>query len=452
MQITETGAEGLKRAFTVTVSAQDIESRLQTRLREIGKTVRIPGFRPGKVPASVLKKRFGASVMGEVLEDTVNESSGDTIKDRNLRPALQPKIEITSFGDGQDLVYALEVEVLPEIEAPELTTITLERLTPAIEDSEIDESLGRLAENYRKTEPVEEGTPAANGDVVVIDFVGAVDGVEFPGGKGVDQDLELGTGRFIPGFEEQLVGTKVGDHVRIEVTFPEDYGAAHLSGKAAVFETDVKAVKRKLAPVIDDALAEEVGLDNLEALRAAIRERLEADYGRMTRLKLKRDLLDHFAGQFSFDVPAGMVEIEFNQIWQQFEAERERAQKDGTYQSEEGKTDDEIKAEYRSIAERRVRLGLLLAEIGRRNDIEVTQDELNRAITAQARQYPGQEKAVIDYYRSHPEATGSLRAPIYEEKVVDFIVAKAQITDRPVPVKELIAAAEGEDDEAETAA
>jgi trigger factor len=451
MQITETSTEGLKREFKIVVAAGDIEQRLQDRLVEIGKTVKLPGFRPGKVPTAVLKQRYGQSVMGEVLEETVNQTSGEALRERNLRPALQPKITIESFEPGQDLTYGMALEILPDVTAPDITQVELERLVPEISDGELDEALAKLADRYRKSETVTDGSPAANGDAVVMDFVGSIDGTEFPGGKGESHELELGSGRFIPGFEEQLVGAKAGDHVTVTVDFPADYAAAHLAGKTAVFQCDVKEVKRKLPPVIDDSLAEEVGMENLEALRTALREQMVADYSRVARQKMKRDLLDKLSVEHVFEVPPGMVEIEFESIWGQFEAERKRAQDAGVYEPEEGKTDDDYKTEYRDISVRRVRLGLLLAEIGKSNNIQVAQDEVNRAILAQARQYPGQEKAVIDYYKAHPEAVNALHAPLYEDKVVDFIFGMAKVTDKPVPAKELPALA-GLDDEDEVEA
>jgi trigger factor len=450
MQITETSTDGLKREYKVIVEAQDIEQRMQARLTQLAKDVRLPGFRPGKVPLAVLKQRYGQSVMGEVLEEAVNNTSSETLRERNLRPALQPKIAIESFEQGKDLIYAMSVEVLPDVTAPDLSTIELERLKPEIADEELDEALGRLAERYRKTETAPEGTEAALGDVVVIDFVGSIDGEEFPGGAGKDQELELGSNRFIPGFEEQLVGAKAGKKVTVKVAFPADYGAAHLAGKDAVFECEVKEVKRKLPATIDDSLADEVGMENLAALRAAIREQMESDYGRIARQKLKRDLLDTLSEKHVFEVPQGMIEVEFDSIWKQYEAELGRAKEAGTYQPEEGKTEDETKAEYKDIAIRRVRLGLLLAEIGMKNNIQVTSDEVNRAIAAQARQYPGQEKAIVDYYRKNPDAMRALHAPIYEDKVVDFIVEMAKVTDKSVPAKDLEAlAALGDEDAVE---
>jgi trigger factor len=449
MQINETSAEGLTRKYQVTIGADEVERTMQRRLKEIAKTVSLPGFRPGKVPVSVVKQRFGQSIMGEVLEQAVNESSAETLKDKNLRPALQPTIEISSFGEGKDLVYDMKVEILPDVALPDLSGISLERLKPELPDSDIDDALKNLADRYRKSETVTDGSALETGDIAVIDFVGSIDGEEFAGGSATDQPLELGSGRFIPGFEEQLTGAKTGDHVTIKVSFPADYGAEHLAGKDASFEVDVKEVKRKLPPMIDDALAEEVGLENLESLRSTIREQMISDYDRLGRQKLKRDLLDKLAETHDFTVPAGMVEIEFNTIWKQFEEERERAKAAGTYQAELADDEEKTKAEYRSIAERRVRLGLLLAEIGKDANIQVTQDEVNRAIMAQARQYRGQEKAIIDFYKGNPDALQALRAPLYEDKVVDHIFEKVTLTDKLLPPKEFIAAAQLDDEETE---
>ena len=450
MQITETSTEGLKREFKVVVASQDIETRVNARLAEVAKTVRLPGFRPGKVPTAVVKQRYGDSLLGEVLEQTVNETSSQALSDRNLRPALQPKIEITSFEKGADLVYDMKLEILPEIETIDFSGVSIERLKPEIPDTELDEALKNLADRYRETEDVTDGSAAATGDTVVIDFVGSIDGEKFDGGAGTDFSLELGSGRFIPGFEDQLVGSKVGDHVAVKVPFPADYGVDTLAGKDAVFEVDLKGLKRKLPSVVDEKLAETLGLENLEALRSAVREQMEREYAGVARQKLKRDLLDILSEKHDFAVPTGMVDLEFDSIWKQYEAERDRAKASGAYKEEEAKPDEETKDEYRKIAERRVRLGLVLAEVGRTNNIQVTQDEVNRAVMAQARNYPGQEKAVMDFYRNNPDAMGSLRAPIYEDKVVDFIVDLAQVTDKAVPPKELVALA-GLDDDEETA-
>ncbi len=455
MQVTETNAEGLRREYMVVVEANDIETEVQRKLGDLARDVRLPGFRPGKVPLKLLRKRFGGSIMGEVLEHVVGDSSVAAMRERNLRPALQPKIEIVSFNEGTDLAYRMAVEILPEVQPMSFSELTLERLKPEIPDSDIDSALESIARQQRKSDVVDR--PAENGDIVMIDFVGRVDGTEFPGGKAESYSLELGSDSFIPGFEAQLVGATADEERIVTVTFPEDYGAEDLAGKAAEFTVTVKEVKGLAPQPIDQSLAEAVGMENLEALRDAVRERLLRDYTDISRQRLKRDLLDRLAERHSFEVPQGMVDIEFNNIWQQFEVERNRlretaAKDDGpeaisakaALDDDGGKSDDELKGEYRAIAERRVRLGLLLAEVGRSNNITVSPDELNRALTEVARRYPGQERQVIEAYRGNPAAVDELRAPIYEDKVVDFILELAQITDRVLPASELMAAV-GED-------
>src|SRR5229473_3082682 len=420
MQITETNAEGLKHEFKVTIGADDIARRVESRLHEIGRQVRLPGFRPGKVPLTVLKKRYGPSVMGEVIERAVNDSSSEAMREHKLRPALQPKVEIVSFNEGKDLEYRLAVEVLPEFVPMDFAELKLERLRPEVPDQEIDAALERMAKQQRKDEPVDRA--AANGGVVVIDFVGSIDGAEFPGGSAQGHRLELGSGSFIPGFEEQLLGAKPGEHRDVTVNFPADYGAQDLAGKTARFAVDVKQVRALLPQPIDDSLAEAVGMENLQALRDALRTQIERDYAGIAQQRLKRQLLDRLAERHAFPVPQGMVDIELDVIWKQFEAERG------------------------------VRLGLLLSEVGRSNNISVTQDEINRALGEEARRYPGRERQVIEYYRKQPGALDNLRAPIFENKVVDYILEIAEVTDRSVPPSELLKEEDEEGEEAAAAA
>jgi len=443
MQITETNSEGLKHEMTVVVAAADIERRVTDRLSEIGRTIRLPGFRPGKVPLNLLRKRYGPSVMGEVLERTVSDSSGEAIRERNLRPALQPKIEILSFNEGTDLQYKLAVEVLPQIELGNLGELKLDRLKPEVPEDEIDRALERIAKQQRKAEPVDRA--AEKGDIVVMDFVGSVGGVEFPGGKADNYSLELGSGSFIPGFEDSVVGIKPGEERLIKVTFPADYGSEDIAGKEAEFKVNAKEVRALAPQPIDESLAAAVGMDNLAALRKTVRERIERDYQGIARQKIKRQLLDRLAERHHFVVPAGMVDIELDTIWRQYQAQVERAKQSGVEQTEAPKDEAAVKAEYRDIAERRVRLGLVLAEIGSKNNINVSQDEVNRAIAEEARRFPGQERHVAEYYRNNPGAVDSLRAPIYEDKVVDFILELAQVTDKPVSLKELLAMDEDDD-------
>ncbi|HKT20952.1 MAG TPA: trigger factor [Stellaceae bacterium] len=447
MQVTETSAEGLKHEMTVVIAAADIERRVTDRLAEIGRTIRLPGFRPGKVPLNVLRKRYGSSVVGEVLERTVSDSSSEAMRERNLRPALQPKVEIVSFNEGKDLQYKLAVEVLPQIDLGNFAELQLERLKPEVPEEEIDRALERIAKQQRKSEIVDR--PAAMGDIVVMDFVGSVGGVEFPGGSAKDYALELGTGSFVPGFEDQLVGIKGGEERKVEITFPADYGNEELAGKAASFAVTAKSVKAITPQPVDESLATAIGMENLAALRQVVRERIERDYQGIARQKLKTSLLDRLAERHHFPVPQGMIDIELETIWRQYQAQHERAKQTGSDPAEPAKDEASIKGEYKDIAERRVRLGLVLAEVGSKNNITVTQDEINRAMAEEARRFPGQERHVIDYYRNNPGAIDGLRAPIYEDKVIDFILELAQVTERVVPLKELLAAAADEGGEGE---
>jgi trigger factor len=441
MQITETSAEGLKREFRVVVDSSDIEKKVQARLNELGLSVRLPGFRPGKVPMNVLRKRFGPSVMGEVLEHAVSDSSSQAMRERGLRPALQPKIEIVSFKEGADLEYKMALELLPDIQPVDLASIELERLRPEIPEADVDQALQRIAEPHRKSEKVDR--PARSGDAVVIDFVGRIDGTEFPGGAAKDHKLVLGSSSFIPGFEDQLTGANAGDKREVKVTFPKEYGSDELAGKEASFEVDVKEVQELQPPAIDDDLAKAVGLDTLDDLRKMVRERIERDYNQLARQKLKRVLLDRLAEKHDFPVPSGMVEFEFETIWKQLE--QERANNKELEAEDSGKSDDELKAEYRQIAERRVRLGLLLSEIGRTNNISVSAEEVNRALMEEARRHPGYERQVVELYRNNEQALANLRAPLYEDKVIDFITEMANVTDKPVAPAELLAADAEED-------
>lgn len=447
MQVTETKTEGLKRDFKVVVPASDIEERVSNRLKELSGTVRIPGFRPGKVPVSLMKKRFGASVMGEVLEKAVNEATAKTMTDKGIRPAVQPKIEITSFDEGKDLEYTMAVEVMPEIEAVDYSKISLERMVVEAEESEIDQTLERMAAANKSSEPAPDDKSAETGDVTVIDFVGKVDGEEFAGGKADGYHLELGTGSFIPGFEDQLIGAKSGEHVVVNVAFPKEYGAAELAGKDAVFEVDVKEVRTTAPAVIDDEFAKKAGVENLEALKKAVRDEHEREYKAMARMRLKRALLDRLAELFDFEVPESLVEQEQEGIWAQFEEQRKKNEE--AVKAEYGdKSDDEIKEEFRTIAERRIRLGLVLAETGQANNIQVTQEDLNRAVVAETRRYPGQERQVMEYYQKNPDAMEALRAPLLEERVVDFMLEMADVTDKKVTQEELM---KDPDDESATA-
>jgi trigger factor len=439
MNVTETANEGLSRSWRVVVPATEIGANVDRRLTELSKTMKMPGFRPGKIPMALLKKRYGQSVMGEVLEKTVQDSSNKLLQDNDVRPALEPKIEVVSFAEGTDLEYTMAVETLPEIEPADLTGLSLERLVAPVDDKAIDEALERIANSNKQFEPVKKARAAKKGDQLVIDFTGTVDGEARPGMDGQDYPLELGAGNFIPGFEDQLIGIKPEETRTVTVTFPADYHAAELASKEAKFEVTAKELRAPSKTKIDDEFAKTLGLEDLEALKKIAREQIEGEYGRLARLKLKRGLMDALAERHDFPVPQGMVDLEFDSIWKQVQAE--------LTEEEKAKPEDEVKAEYRQIAERRVRLGLLLSEIGKRNTIQVTQEELNRGLIAEARRYPGQEREVLDAYRNNPRALDALRAPIYEDKVVDHILGGVTLTDRNVTAEELAR----EDDETEAA-
>jgi trigger factor len=429
MNVTETAHEGLSRTWRVVVPATEIGANVDRRLTELSKTIKLPGFRPGKVPMSLVKKRYGSSVMGEVLEKTVQDSSSKLLQDHDVRPALEPKIEVVSFAEGTDLEYTMAVEALPDIEPADLTGLSLERVVAPVEDKAVDEAIDRIANNNRDFEPVKKKRAAKKGDQLIIDFAGTVDGEARPGMDGKDYPLELGAGNFIPGFEDQLVGIKPDETKTITVTFPEQYHAADLAGKEAQFEVTAKELRAPVKTEVNDEFAKKLGLTDLETLKRMAREQIEGEHGRMTRLKLKRALMDALAERHDFPVPQGMVDLEFEAIWKQVQAE--------LTEEEKAKPEDEVKAEYRAIAERRVRLGLLLSEIGKRNTIQVTQEELNRGLIAEARRYPGQEREVLDAYRNNPRALDALRAPIYEDKVVDHILGTVTLTDRSVTPEEL---------------
>ncbi len=445
MQVTETSTEGLKREYNIVVPAGDIEDKLVGRLTEIGQSITVPGFRPGKVPIGILKKRYGDSVKGEILEQAIQDATESALTENELRPALQPKIEIVTFEDGADLEYKLEVEVLPEIEPVDFSSMELERLVADVADSEIDAALERLAEQRKTFEAVETPRPAVVGDQVVLDFTGRVDGETFDGGTANDFVLELGSGQFLPGFEDQLVGVEPGAKIEVKLDFPEDYPAENLRGKNAVFDVDLKEVREPAALAIDNDMAQSMGVDDLEALRGAIREQIEGEYSQASRSRLKRTLLDRLADVHDFELPPGMVEQEFDAIWQQV---KDAMEKDRLDEDDKGKSEDELRERYQPIADRRVKLGLLLSEVGRSNNISVNQDDLNRSMVEQARGFPGQESRIFEYYQNNPEAMQELQAPIFEDKVVDFIVEMATVTDRKVTIEELMA---DPDDEAEDA-
>jgi trigger factor len=432
----------LKREDKVVIPAQDLAAKYSDKLAKLTQNVRLPGFRPGKVPSALLKKRYGDALASEVVEEAVSETASKTLTDKGLRPALQPKLlEVGKFEEGKDLEFRFAIEALPEIEPMDFRQLALERVKVNVEDSDLDAALTRLREGNPDLKPADAGRQAEKGDVAVIDFAGTIDGVAFPGGSAEGHHLRLGSGGFIPGFEDQLIGVTAGEKRDVKVTFPAEYPAKNLAGKEAAFAVTVKELKQAAPAELTDAFAERVGAKNLADLKAQIRKQIEGDYTSLARMRLKRQLLDKLAEGHGFAVPEGMVEAEFNLIWKEVEEQKKQGQMD---EADKAKSEDELKAEYRKIAERRVRLGLLLAEVGKRQKIEVAREELGQAIVREAQRYPGQERKVIDYYQQNQEALAQLRAPLYEDKVVDYILELAKVNEKSVTPKELTAMAEAE--------
>lgn len=441
MQVVEKSTEGLSRVIAVTIPASELNAKLDAKLKEVGPQLRLKGFRPGKVPAGYVKKTFGRDLMGEIINTELNETSQKALDEAKLRPAAPAEMKLVSDMDkviaGQeDLSYEMELEVMPDFTPVDPATLKLSRPTYEASDADLDEALKELASQAKSYEDKKgKAVKAAEGDQLTIDFLGKLDGEPFEGGAAEDADLVIGSGRFIPGFEEQLTGAKVGEEKTIEVTFPADYQAAHLAGKLATFDIKVKAIKAEVEGKVDEDFAKRIGLESLDKLKELLRSNLNQQYAGAARFKQKRALLDQLDAAHSFDLPPKMVEAEFNGIWQQVEADKAAGQ---LPEEDAKKSDDELKAEYRKIAERRVRLGLVLAEIGRANNVQVNDNELNAAIMQEARNYPGQERQVLDFYRQNPNAAAQMRAPIYEEKVVDLIFDKAEVTDAPISKDELL--------------
>jgi len=434
MQVTETLSDGLKRAWSVVVPAADISGKRAKRLAELTRTVNIPGFRPGKVPMSVVTKRFGTAVMAEVLEASVNEATTQVLTDRGLRPANQPKVDVVSLDEDKDLEFKVEVELLPEIAMPDFGKIELTRMKAEPTAETIDKALGEIAERNRDLVDIEEVRPAAKGEVLTVDFVGKIDGVAFEGGTASDIDVEVAGPGFIPGFTEQCEGMSVGEARTINVSFPAEYGAKELAGKDATFDITAKKLKQKVLPAIDDEFAKKLGFEEIARVRDLIVQQMQREYDQLSRARVKRALLDALAGVSEFPVPESMVEAEFETIWQRVQADKAQGEQDD---DDKGKDEETLKAEYRGIATRRVKLGLLLSEIGRVNNIQVAADEMTRAMRTEASRYPGQEQQVLEFFRKNPQAADSLRGPLLEEKVVDFVLELAKVNETTVSVEEL---------------
>ena len=434
MQVTETLSEGLKRAFTIVVPVADIEGKRTTRLAELSRTAKLPGFRPGKVPMAVVRTRFGSAVMAEVLEESVNDATRRVLNERGLRAATQPKVEVVTLDEAKDLEFKVELELLPDITLPDFGAIALTRLKATPSDDAVAKALEQMAARAKEMVEVPEARPAAKGEVLVCDFLGKLDGEPFTGGAASDMDIEVGGDGFIPGFTEQLEGMSPGEAKTITVNFPAEYGAAELAGKEATFDITAKALKRSVLPAVDDELAKKFGFEALDEMKDLIRGQIQREYDQISRMRIKRQLLDALAATADFPIPESMAVGEFDAIWQRLEQDRKSGQIDA---EDKAKDDDTLKAEYKAIADRRVRLGLLLAEIGRAKDITVSPDEMMRAMRTEAGRYPGQEQQIMDLFRKNPNVAESLRGPIFEEKVVDFILELAQVAITEVTPEEL---------------
>lgn len=443
MQIKELKKDGLKHEMEVTLTAADIDTRVEGRLKEVAKSIRLPGFRPGKAPMKIMKQKYGKAVMGEVLEIAVNESTAKALQERKLKPAMQPKVEVKSFDEGKDLVFTMAVEVLPEFKIKDFKGMKLKKLVAKPTDKDINDAMEKIAANNKQTKPIEGKRAAKKGDTVVFDFHGrtADDNKAHEGMHAHGHGLELGSGTFIPGFEDQLIGAQAGEKVEVRVTFPKDYGAKDLAGREAIFDCEIHEIRETVEGTIDEDFAKSLGLENLDALKKAIADQLQHEFDHQTRLYLKKGLMDKLDADNAFAVPQGMLDAEFENIVRQVERDPHREGK--------GKLTDDEKVEFKDIAERRVRLGLILSEIGTENKITVSDQELQRAVIAEASKFRGQERQVFDFYSKNRQALEGLRAPLFEEKVVDYILELAELTEKEVSPDELMNAIEAEEEAAD---
>ena len=442
MAITQTLSDGLKREFEVVITDNEINKLVNVKLENIAKEVNLPGFRPGKVPISVVKNRFGKQILGEVVRESVDSLTKETIEKNNLIPSSQPKVEIVSFEEGQDLKAKLSVEIMPEIEIPDLSKLDITKPVVKVSEKEIDEAVEKIARENIGTKTVTEKRPAKTGDTVVIDFLGKIDDVPFEGGEAKGHNLKLGSNSFIPGFEDGLVGCSIGKKVNINVTFPEDYQASNLAGKNAVFETTINEIKEDNDLLINDDFAKNLGMEELNALKKAVSEQMNKQHDIASRDKSKRQILDLLADAVSFELPETLEKEEYNSICKAMNPNAKPEKMDASNedapepQVDEGMSDEE-KIDASEIAQRRVRLGLLLSEIGRKNNIKVEEEDTRKAMMQEIQKYPGQEKQVMDYFKNNPEAQQQLSGPIFEDKIIDFILELANVKEKTVSVEEL---------------
>jgi len=458
MQIKETQSSGLKREYHIVVPADYIAKKTDAKLTQVGKKAKIPGFRPGKIPLAILKQHYGTSVLSEVLEGVVEDVSKKIIEDYKLRPALQPDFEVKSYEQGKELVLEMKLENLPEIGMPAFDGLKFERLKTKVVTADVDEALNRIAENHKESKSIEKVRKTKSGDIAVIDFSGTVNGEVISGGTDKAFPLELGSGSFIPGFEDQLIGKNKGDHVQVTVTFPTEYPEKKLAGKPAIFEVDILDIKESVPVELNDELAKKMGFEDMKTCRELLEKNIAREYDGIAFTHVKRTVLDALEGLCTFDVPQKMVDMEFESIWKQLlremgvdqsgaannNAEGQVGSK--TFEEASGKSEAELRKDYQKIADRRVRLGLLLAEIGRQEKITVANEELAQSLFAAARQYPGHEKDVIDYYRSNENAMASLRAPIFENKVIEFVLSKSKVSEKEISIDDVLELAKLDDD------
>ncbi len=441
MQVSELESKGLKKNYKIVVNAAQIEEQTEAELKRAGERVKIPGFRPGFIPMKVLRQRYGKSVQGDVLKQAINRATNELLSEKKVRPAATPQVNIENYEDGGDLTFTMSFESFPEVPTVDFDKISLSRNVVKIEEKDVDEALARVAEHSPVFSRAKDGAKAELGQVTVIDFKGMIGDEAFEGGSAEDFRLELGSGQFIEGFEEQLVGAREGEDRMVKVKFPDQY-AKQLAGKDAVFHVKVKEIQTKSPGIIDDEFAKARGVADAAALREAIRTQLVREYDQVIRRQLKKDLFDQLEESYDFELPQSMVDAEFKTIWERLQ----QAKAEGDTSSE-GRSDDEMKEEYQSIARRRVKLGIMLADIGNRNKLQVSREEISRAVMQQASMFPGQEKQVMEFYRNHPERVEDMRGPILEEKAVDFVLSKVKFKDKDVTVADLVASEE--EDEAE---
>ncbi len=434
MNIKEVKSEGLSREYEVTISAADFEATVEKKLKEISKNVSMAGFRAGKVPFAMIKQKYQGNAMSEAVDDLLRDGVNEVLKEKKVRPVFTPDVELTKFEEGKDILFKVSMDIMPEIELKDFSAIKIEKPVAEVPAEEVEKALNYMAESRRDSVKVEEDRATVKGDIAVIDFVGSIDGVEFAGGKGEAYPLELGSNSFIPGYEDQLIGKKAGEVVNVKATFPETYHAKDLAGKEALFVTTIKEIRTIKKAEINDEFAKSMGEENLDKLKETVKSRIAQDYDTASKMKAKRALLDALNKAYKFDVPAKLVDMEYDSIVKQYENAKKNNQLD---EDEKSKKEEDLLKEYKEIAIRRVKLGLLLAEVGNEAKIEVTQEDINKAIMNEAQRYPMQAKAIFDFYLKNKEAIERLRTSVYEEKVIDYVLSKVETKEKTVSVEDL---------------